>query len=147
MNKRSDTAPRIRAAPASAGSAFVRLFKSQFAAAVRSGQKIQTIRPTPKRMPKRGDKISLREWTGKPYRSKQRVLRESTITKVEPVQITSSAIVLNGVPLTGAEQHRFAVADGFLGANELIGWFNSTHGLPFEGVVISWQNSNSATFR
>ena len=42
----------------------VKLFKPQFSPLVESGLKLQTVRPTPKRMPKPGDRISLREWTG-----------------------------------------------------------------------------------
>lgn len=54
---------------------FVRLFKPEFAAKVLSGEKCQTVRATPKRMPTPGDRISCRAWTGAPYRSKQRILR------------------------------------------------------------------------
>jgi len=39
----------------------VRLFKPQFAPKVASGEKRQTVRPTPKRIPYLGDRISLRE--------------------------------------------------------------------------------------
>lgn len=56
---------------------YVRMFKPQFAPLVESGKKLQTVRPTPKRMPKPGDKISLREWTGLPYRSNA-VITESS---------------------------------------------------------------------
>lgn len=49
---------------------FVRMFKPHFALLVESGAKAQTVRPTPKRMPKPGDRISLRCWSGAPYRSK-----------------------------------------------------------------------------
>ena len=55
----------------------VRTFKPQFAPLVKAGTKRQTIRPMPKRerdIPKEGDLESWREWTGKPYRSKQREL-------------------------------------------------------------------------
>lgn len=120
---------------------FVRMFKPQFAELVESGEKVQTVRPTPKRIPKAGDKISLRAWTGKPYRSKQRVLRESTITKVEHVEIRATEMYLGGRWIPFEHMHAFARADGFTGANDMIGWFNFTHGLPFRGVVIYWQNA------
>ena len=113
----------------------VRMFKPQFAPLVESGTKLQTVRPTPKRMPKAGDHISLRMWTGAPYRSKQRVLRESVITEVSRVDITETGIAVNSY----AEPcDNFAVADGFRDFFELRDWFKSTHGLPFEGVVIKW---------
>lgn len=66
---------------------FVRMFKEQFAPLVKSGTKRQTVRPTPAVMPREGDTISLRKWSGKPYRSKQIKLREGKITKVERITI------------------------------------------------------------
>ena len=118
----------------------VRMFKPQFAPLVLSGEKCQTIRPTPKRMPKSGEKISLRMWTGKPYRSKQRVLREAIISEVLPVKICGLAIMVNNCVLLGDDEWAFAKADGFNTPMDLFEWFNVTHGLPFEGVVIKWHN-------
>lgn len=115
----------------------VRMFKPQFAPLVEAGMKCQTVRPTPKRMPKAGDRISLRMWTGKPYRSKQRVLREAVISEVSACSIYESAVYVNGKP---EHRHGFAVADGFSDYGELAAWFKSTHGLPFDGVVIKWHN-------
>ena len=116
----------------------VRMFKPQFAPLVESGVKRQTVRPYPKRMPKAGDQISLREWTGKPYRSKQRVLREAVITEVSSVDITETGIAVNSYAEPCDD---FAVADGFRDFFELRDWFKATHGLPFEGVVIKWHNA------
>lgn len=120
------------------------MFKPQFAPMVEAGTKCQTVRPTPKRMPKFGDKISLRTWTGKPYRSKQRVLRESTVWSVEPIIIERGPIWPNvwvdGLRLNAAETVAFAEADGFDGPNEFAEWFESNHSLPFVGIVIYWQN-------
>ena len=124
-----------------AGSArrFVRMFKPQFAAAVEAGEKCQTIRPTPKRMPEAGDLISLRCWTEKPYRSKQRELREATITKVLPITIEESKILLCGLEIHTTPDE-FAVRDGFKDWPEMRQWFADTHGLPFSGVLICWRN-------
>lgn len=126
-------------------SSFVRMFKPQFAPLVEAGTKLQTVRPTPKRMPKPGDKISLRTWTDKPYRSKQRVLRESVVTLVEPIIIERGAIWpnvwLDGIRLNAAETVAFAEADGFDGPYEFAEWFESNHSLPFVGVVIHWHNA------
>jgi hypothetical protein len=118
---------------------FVRMFKPQFAALVESGKKLQTVRPTPKRMPKVGDKISLRCWTDKPYRSKQRVLMESTITEISMVDITENGISVNSYAEPCDD---FARADGFRDFFELRDWFRATHGLPFEGIVIHWASIN-----
>ncbi|MEN9841694.1 MAG: hypothetical protein RL376_1494 [Verrucomicrobiota bacterium] len=114
---------------------FVRMFKPQFAPLVESGAKLQTIRPTPKRMPKPGDRISLRSWTGKPYWSKQRVLREAVITQVLSCEIDSQGNVsIGGV---GAFKG-FAKADGFVSHAAMTNWFRAQHGLPFSGVLIKW---------
>ena len=130
---------------ASCYASFVRLFKPQFAHAVASGKKCQTVRPTPKRMPKPGDKISLRCWTDKPYRSKQRVLREAIITRVEEIDIYECAIQVckdNGKSIRVVERdcEAFARLDGFVSWAEMREWFRVTHGLPFRGVLICWQN-------
>ena len=128
-------------------SSFVRMFKPQFAPLVEAGTKLQTVRPTPKRMPKPGDKISLRTWTNQPYRSKQRVLMETTISAVTPFEIRSDySMHVDGRELTSAERAAFAIADGFGSPTELYNWFDAAHGLPFEGIVIHWHNEkNPAT--
>ena len=130
--------------PASRGSAnFVRLFQPRFARLVEAGTKLHTVRATPKRMPKVGDRISLREWTGKPYRSKQRVLLESTITKLQKIEIVENGWTwLDDVRMkTLRDCNDFAHADGFVGYSEMLAWFRDTHGLPFAGIVIHWQNA------
>jgi hypothetical protein len=140
------TTPKIKQAagsrrsPASCCASFVRMFKPQFAPMVEAGTKLQTVRPKPKRMPKPGDKISLRCWTDKPYRSKQRVLMESTITEVSMVDITENGIAVNSYAEPCDD---FARADGFRDFFELRDWFRATHGLPFYGIVIHWHNAQS----
>jgi hypothetical protein len=122
----------------------VRMFKPQFAPLVESGAKCQTVRPEPKRMPNPGDRISLRMWTGSPYRSKQRVLREAVIASVDRIFIDN----FYGLLLVSIGHHSlepndvsaFACADGFTGAGEMLNWFEDTYGLPFDGVLIKWRN-------
>ena len=116
---------------------FVRMFMPQFAALVKSGVKLQTVRKIPKRMPKAGDKISLRAWSGLPYRSPQTVLAESEITKVETVTIDRDLLIVT--PFCPRTRLSFAQADGFASWDELVAWFESTHALPFEGIVIYWK--------
>lgn len=124
------------------GPCFVRMFKPQFATLVDAGTKLQTVRPTPKRIPQAGDRISLRAWTGKPYRSKHRVLREARIVAVRKVRF--AGYFFDGGPRDargeGISLDAFAQADGFACWRELVKWFESTHGLPFEGIVIHWSN-------
>jgi hypothetical protein len=114
----------------------VRMFKPQFAPLVESGVKCQTVRPTPVRMPKPGDAISLRAWTGLPYRSKQRVLREATVCRVAYVDITEVCVAVNSTPEPCEE---FARADGFKDFSAMVEWFRAAHGLPFEGILIQWR--------
>ena len=125
----------------------VRMFKPEFAPKVLSGEKCQTIRPTPKRMPRTGHLISLRQWTGKPYRSKQRTLRESVISEVEPIRITEICIIIGtgdcSFPLNEQQAWELAKADGFNTLQDMLEWFNVMHGLPFEGILIKWHNSKS----
>lgn len=116
-------------------SAHVRMFQPQFADSVIAGSKTQTVRPTPARMPKPGDKISLRVWTGKPYRSKHRLLHEAIIKTVASCSITE-----NGVRVGPFDENPddFARADGFDNFKEMKSWFVKTHGLPFRGIFIQW---------
>ncbi len=92
-------------------------------------------------MPKAGDRISLRTWEGKPYRSKQRVLRDAEITSVVPIYIEEGKIVVDGCRYMPGKADVFARADGFRDAEEMERWFSDAHGLPFMGVLISWTNS------
>jgi hypothetical protein len=121
----------------------VRMFKPRFAPLVEAGTKLQTVRPRPKRlrdMPKEGDAISLRTWTGLPYRSKQRNLRESLVASVELVLITREGVTTGGPDRRIEPQcDEFARADGFESWAELIAWFEEQHGLPFLGILIKWQ--------
>jgi hypothetical protein len=117
----------------------VRLFKPQFAPLVESGQKKHTVRPSPKRIPKAGEEISLRTWTGLPYRSKQRELARSTVARVEYIHIHHDGIRIDRRTLNLSEEWEFVRADGFNTPKDFLEWFNVTHGLPFEGIVIHWQ--------
>jgi hypothetical protein len=126
----------------------VKTFKDQFAPLVREGIKNQTVRPVPKRpqdIPKAGDVISLRRWTGKPYRSKQEVLRESIVTAVQPVRIHEGGAGSRCHPWSEwidwahvEDLNDFAKADGFASFEEMRAWFTEQHGLPFEGMTTYW---------
>lgn len=123
------------------------MFKPRFAAMVERGEKLQTVRPVPKRMPKPGDKISLRAWTEKPYRSKHRVLRDAVITSVYRITIEDPmrtretwGLKKDGICMSLEACKEFAKADGFTTMHEMLQWFHTTHGLPFEGIAIHWHN-------
>jgi len=114
---------------------FVKMFQPKFHLLVKYGQKLQTVRPIPKRMPERGDIISCRKWVDKPYRSKQEVLRESCINEVLPVEIRRDEVRVKN---SRVDAGVFAKADGFVDFKEMESWFENTHGLPFKGILISW---------
>jgi len=117
-------------------------FKQRFAPLVESGAKRQTIRAMRKdgRDPAPGD--VLHHYTG--MRTKAcRKLREEVCTSAEPIGILTDGRVLlvdgNGVrfldPMAIGE---LAEADGFCSVGEFYDFFNKTHGLPFNGLLIKW---------
>ena len=110
------------------------MFQDRFAEKVRDGSKPHTIRKTARCKP--GDVLSLRRWTGKPYRSRQEVLRVEKCAAVETVCICSDGILVDGL-WTDADQ--IAKADGFVDFGEMVLWFGVTHGLPFDGFIIRWR--------
>lgn len=115
----------------------VRMFQPRFAAKVISGKKHQTVRSMPKRMPTLGEQFEAREWIGKPYRSKQRVLKQSIIKALALVEISQGgAISVGGERLMNWVAEDFARQDGFKDYSEMLEWFHDTHCLPFEGIVI-----------
>jgi hypothetical protein len=113
------------------------LFKEQFIEAVRKGEKTQTIRKTARCKP--GDALSLRRWTGKPYRSKQEIIGEVKCTSVQQVVINQGSIVVDGwVEEDEGPLSRLAQYDGFDNWIAMVEWFRAVHGLPFCGELIKW---------
>lgn len=120
---------------------FVRLFQPRFAALVEAGKKYQTVRPVPVVMPRVGDLLDARAWTGLPYRSKTRALlaSPSPICGVRSITIHFDGLIeIDGRYITPVEMESFAHADGFADRAELLAWFHDRHGLPFTGIVIDW---------
>lgn len=109
------------------------MFQPRFARLVEAGEKWQTIRPKRKIPVRAGDRLSLREWTGLPYRSKQRQLRDETVC--ERVELFTLDVMR-----VRADRDDFARADGFEDWPEMLNWFLCTHGYAFKGVTIYWPN-------
>jgi len=117
-------------------------FQKQFAAAVESGEKRQTIRAKRKNRPQVGQTAFL--YTG--ARTKAcRKLGEAEIVEVCPVLIGSKGLIINygediGECIENEPQDidYFAREDGFKDWPEMRDWFLKTHGLPFEGDLIKW---------
>jgi hypothetical protein len=113
----------------------VLMFQDRFAGKVRDGSKPHTIRKTARCKP--GDVLSLRQWTGKPYRSKQEVLREEVCQTVTPCEINWDGMKVGNTILL--YPNKLAMADGFTGWPDMRDWFEHTHGLPFHGAMIFWK--------
>lgn len=113
------------------------LFQKRFAPLVASGQKTQTIRKTAWCRP--GDMLSLRKWIGKPYRSKQRVLMDAKCTQIQRIVITYDAMFLDGYGCPIVLKNAIAKLDGFSSWSEMREWFDTNHGLPFDGYLITWE--------
>ena len=124
----------------------VKMFQPRFAPLVESGEKIQTIRPVPKRMPRVGAEISCRVWEAAPYRSHQREILRSVVVASSLVRIADGGILIapydpsrdpSWTPVTDLDA--FARADGFASWDDMRSWFSDTHGLPFSGLLIQWE--------
>lgn len=128
------------------------LFQNQFEEAIRLGSKWQTCRlhrRDGKARARVGEHVSLRVWTGAPYRSKQREIAKALVTVVEAVAIFENGVSFgDGTPRAwwvgvGSRNERyldyFAKRDGFTDFKALVAWFEKSHGLPFEGSCIEWR--------
>jgi len=116
-------------------------FQQRFAAAVESGEKRQTIRAVRALPLKVGDTLHL--FTGMRTRACRR-LGTVVCTEVTPFEIVSAGgwsiyWVLDDQCMTNDECDALAKADGFASEYEMTEWFDRTHGLPFEGVLIRWE--------
>lgn len=118
----------------------VRMFKPQFATLVLSGAKRQTIRPTPKRMPRAGDHESWREWSGLPYRSKQNELAKVELTEVRRISMNffpdNEVVYLDDQILPREQYEPLAARDGFASFVEMAMWFFDQYGESFAGILI-----------
>jgi hypothetical protein len=110
------------------------MFQDRFAGKVRDGSKTQTIRKAARCKP--GDVLSLRRWTGKPYRSRQETLLEAVCTRVDGIRIDNDGVSVPGWTVGCADE--VARRDGFADFGEMLLWFGVHHGLPFEGHRIQW---------
>ncbi len=117
----------------------VLMFMERFAPKVQAGTKRQTIRPSGGRTYHVGQRLSLRKWSGKAYRSPQVVLAEVFCTGWCRLTITVDGIITPRGPIVGKELYDFARADGFDSWDDMRDWFTATHSLPFFGQLIEWK--------
>ena len=110
-------------------------FKREFAPAVESGQKRQTIRKKRKRPTRVGETLYL--YTG--MRTKGcRKLKETTCTASEPIYIDINHIFVGEHELNRGEEIQLAKDDGFDSHAAFMQFFENHYGLPFKGVLIKW---------
>lgn len=115
-------------------------FKRQFADAVESGVKCQTIRPRRKDggHAKPGQIVQL--YTG--MRTKScRKLREAICHVSCEIIIDTDKVITFGPSevFLGDDLERFARMDGFSCWLEMRSWFETAYSLPFKGHMIGWK--------
>ena len=95
------------------------------------GEKIHTCRLNENGHWKTGDVVSVRRWTGMPYRSKQEVVADNVTLRVVPVSFRFyfgfeyfSVELCCGVAFKNVSHNLFAFRDG-LDVCDFISWFSS----------------------
>lgn len=120
----------------------VLMFQQWKAEKIVAGLSRQTIRPVRKRPIKVGDQLSLRFWSGKPYRSTQVEIGMEICKKTAEIKIHGGPfnplVYVAGEKISKADLEEIATADGFDSAEKMLEWFQSTHGLPFVGTIYQW---------
>jgi hypothetical protein len=103
--------------------------------------KLHTIRRSARM--KKGTKLSLRVWTGLPYRSPQRMFVETECTGVQKIHIWHDSfggrnvVIDDRDELLSSEQiEKLALNDGFDNVDQFFSWF----GWDFTGYIIHWHD-------
>ena len=110
-------------------------YKKQFAPLVESGEKRQTIRAMRKRPFNPGDRLY--HYTGLRTRSCRKLLESDCISADKIDIIPHGTVFINDLRRTGSMEE-FAAADGFDTWEDMLEFFERTHGLPFTGQLIMW---------
>lgn len=120
----------------------VLLFQDRFASLVASGSKRHTIRLPRKRPIRVGHTLSLRQWSGKAYRSKQIELLETKCIAIDQVVMTNSGLYIGGIEQDQEAWDAMAKTDGFESIEDMVQWFVKEHRMdqqPFVGELIRWK--------
>jgi len=130
----------------------VKTFKPEFVERVRGGEKSQTIRQFPKRgLPEVGDLFSARQWTARPYHSKQITIIESHVIAVQTFHICREGWFYIGdeptlfTKLDASQSDILATQDGFTAQDsqpaheQMLTFFKKNYKLPFKGILIKWR--------
>ena len=117
---------------------------SVFKEKILSGAKRQTIRGHRKYPIKVGDKLHM-WWKSRSPKEKER-LGESTCIRVAPITITELGVSCEDIGVRYYCLDLFAQADGFDNWDEMRDFFQNTHGLPFEGDLIEWDELRNSPY-
>lgn len=111
-------------------------FKEQFAEAVASGAKTQTIRQTARAKP--GDRLQL--YTGmRTKKCRKLVDPDPVCTLVDYVGIRPDYLTLGNKAKHAGDADDFARRDGFRDYADMVAWFQKEYGSPyFQGYVHAW---------
>jgi hypothetical protein len=111
-------------------------FKQQFAEAVESGAKRQTLRRPRRRPTQPGDRLRLyTEQLTKGRRGR----REVTCTQVLPIHLDRDSVWASGMRLSETALTWLALADGFESGEQLLAFFDRLYGLPVDLELITWE--------
>ena len=117
--------------------------QQRFSHKILDGKKVHTIRPVRKRLIYPGDILDLRQWYALPYRSKQQKIAEKECVSVQPIHINETfsdfMFLIGSHKLTKDEWPQFSRNDGFDCTTDMLDFFRETHGLPFNGILITWK--------
>lgn len=118
----------------------VLMFDPRFREKIQDGRKLQTIRSKRKRPPKPGESLSLRQWAGASYRSRQLIIREAECKGSYEVVIDHGKVWIAGLVLNPKAHLDFANSDGFDSLDEFFRWFLPAPDAPeFQGHLIKWE--------
>lgn len=124
---------------------FIFNFKRQFAPAVRSGLKRQTVRSTRKdsKRPQLGDSVKL--YTGL-RTTATTLLNAGPVVRCRSVRmdIPAHELVIDGELQSIEQSVSFAQADGFAGRLAMFDWFADQYGSAFEGFCVEWNPEGAA---
>jgi hypothetical protein len=121
------------------------MFQRRFVPLIVSGVKCTTIRPVGKRREVHaGDLLSLRCWSGLPYRSPQTIIGTAIAGESAEMLLDDDGIRFHSHAVPRSELNMMAAWDGFADWREMLAWFAENHALPFSGLMFSWHDFTPA---
>ena len=108
------------------------MFQWRFEGSILCSEKRSTIRSSARCVP--GAELSLRIWSDKPYRSKQRLIKSVVCTAVIPISIGLDdhgdlLVIEGGETLSTSRMKELAKVEGFHDLDAMREWFEHNHKL------------------